>query len=1037
MNYVWTHLHTDLSNGTTNIDSVTKASQYVLKAKELDMKAIAFTEHGNIFGWVNKKKYCDEVGIKYIHGVEVYITETLVEKVRDNYHTCLYARNLDGVKEINELISKAYNRKDGHFYYTPRITVREFLGLSENIIVSTACLGGVISKGTESVKTQYIDYLVRNKHRCFLEIQHHNVESQKNHNKTVILLHKQTGIPLITGTDTHCLDERHSKARSVLQKAKRILFAEEDGWDLTCKSYDELLVQYRTNHTYIDEQDVLDAMNNTNVLADMVENFELDRTPKYPKLYDDSESVFKQKINEGVKWRGVNKYPNYKDYLQKIKYEFDVYKHNGAIDFMLLEEDYKSEMRRRGVQFGYSRGSCSGSEIAYVLGITEIDSIKHKLNFERFMNKERISLADIDTDWNSSDRAIVKDYLYNKKGLYCCDIITFNTIADKGAIRDVGRAFDMQLSLVDEICKNLETGEQAYRETYPELFEYVDILKGVVVSVGNHPAGLVVSPEPVDSWFGTFTTSTNDYPISQINMKEVDGLNFVKLDILGLDNVGIINKSCELAGIDRLTPNNLEADDVAVWESIRDDTLGIFQWESDSASHYLKQLFSDSTIAKIRKQNPNFSYIDLFSIGNGAIRPAGESYRQQLAEGLFKNNGHDALNEFLSPTLGYLVFQEQIIEFLNKFCGFSMGEADIVRRAFSKGGGTEQYIPRIKSGFIETMNKKYNTSQQEAEVLIVDFLQVIVDASNYLFSLNHSDPYSWIGYVCGYLRYYYPLQFLTTMFNMNTANMAKTERIHEYCKKHNINVNPARFRYSKGDYFYDEKTNTIYKGIGSIKYLNADVGDKLYELRDLKVDSFRQLLPHLNFLNSRQLRALIYIGYFSEFGKTKMLMDILQIQTDYGKIKIMKNDNFMVEIVKRFAKKVTDKQLRDIDCEALCDYLVSQVPDIDLPVKTIVSKQYELTGNVEYIDESYSKKHCILVALDTKYTPQATLYQINTGKFINVRISSKYLNENQLEAFDMVLITNTKKQQRKKKIDGKWTPIDEYYYYVEYTRLES
>ena len=1033
MNYVWTHLHTDLSNGTTNIDSVTKATHYISKAKELGMKAIAFTEHGNVFGWVNKKRYCDEAGIKYIHGVEIYITESLDEKVRDNYHTCLYARNLDGVREINQLVSKAYNRQNNHFYYTPRITIDQFCNLSDNVIISTACLGGVLFKGNDAVKQRYLDYLVQNKHRCFLELQHHNVEVQKTYNKSIILLHKQTGIPLITGTDTHCLDDTHRQARDVLQKSKRIRFDDEEGWDLTCKSYEQLLKEYE-KHDYIERDMVLQAVNNTNVLADMVETFELDRKPKYPKLYDDSEKVFKQKINEGVKWRGLNNLPNYKDYLDKIRYEFEVYKHNGAIDYMLLEEDYKSEMRRRGVQFGYSRGSCSGSEIAYVLGITEIDSIKHKLNFERFMNKERISLADIDTDWNSEDRKIVKEYLYNKKGLYCCEIITFNTIADKGAIRDVGRAFNMELSLVDEICKNLETHEAIYRQQYPELFKYVDILKGVVVSVGNHPAGLVVSPVPIDSWFGTFTTSTNDYPISQINMKEIDYLNFVKLDVLGLDNIGIINETCKLANIERLTPNNLTADDVNVWESIRDNTLGIFQWESDSASQYLKQLFSDSTIEKIKAKNPNFSYIDLFSIGNGAIRPAGESYRQQLSEGVFRDNGHYALNEFLSPTLGYLVFQEQIIEFLNKFCGYTMGEADIVRRAFSKGGGTEQYIPTIKAGFIKTMQEKYNVGQKEAEELIVSFLQVIMDASNYLFSLNHSDPYSWIGYICGYLRYYYPIEFLTTMFNMNKNNMEKTERIHEYCKSQSINIMPAKFRYSKGDYFFNKETNTIYKGIASVKYLNGEIGDMLYELRNGEYKTFLDLLPHISFLNSRQLNALIMIGYFSEFGKTWTLMQMLNIYQDYGKIKVFKTDNYMANVVKQFAQKVTAKQIKEIDNVALCKHLCSSLPQKDYEPNVLIENQFTLTGTVDYIDKSFDKKQCVVLTLDTKYTPTLMLYQICTGNFIQVRVATKFLNENQIKEFDMIRITNTKKQQRRKKVDGKWVPIDEYYYYVEYEK---
>ena len=186
-------------------------------------------------------------------------------------------------------------------------------------------------------------------------------------------------------------------------------------------------------------------------------------------------------------------------------------------------------------------------------------------------------------------------------------------------------------------------------------------------------------------------------------MKSIDAQNYVKLDILGLDNIQLINETCKLANIERLTPENVDDNDINVWKSIRDDNLLIFQWESDSAGAFLKTLLSDETIAKIEAKNPNFRYMDLLSMGNGAIRPAGASYRDALANGEFRDNGHEALNNLLSSTMGYLVYQEQIIFFLNQFCGYTMGAADIVRRGFAKKTGTEQLIPRIKQGFIDTM----------------------------------------------------------------------------------------------------------------------------------------------------------------------------------------------------------------------------------------------------------------------------------------------------------------------------------------------
>lgn len=686
-NYNVIHLHTDYSNGVTNIDSVTKYNEYIDRAAELNMKAIAFTEHGSLFEWHKKKEYCEKRGLKYIHAVEAYVTETLDETIRDNYHCCLYSKNFDGFLELNKLVSKSFNREDGSYYYNPRITVEDLLNTSDNIIMSSACLGGFFgNKSSQELKSKILNFMSENKHRCFLEIQQHLAEDQIKLNKTLYEISKELGIRLITGTDTHCLNDEHVKGRSILQKSKNIHFDNEDGWDLTFKTYDELVSMYKKQNA-IPMEVVLDAINNTNVLADMIEEFKVDTSYKYPKLWSDNLNLLKSKIKAGVIAKGLNNLPNYEaEYVPRIQYELETYIHNGAIDFLLLDEDIKDEMRKRNIEAGYSRGSVSGSLIAYIIGMTDVDSIKHNLNFERFMNKERVSLADVDTDWQPNHRDIVKDYIYNKKGLYCADIITFNTVALKGSIRDVARALEMDLKLVGDICNGVDDEKtlKEYKKKYKELFDYVDIINGTIVSVGTHPCGLICSPITLDDNMGLCTVAKCKNPVSMISMKSIDAQNFVKLDILGLANIQLINETCKLAKIDRLTPTNVIEDDIEVWNSMRDDNLLVFQWESDSAGDFLKTLLSDNTINKIKKKNPNFRYMDLLSMGNGAIRPAGASYREALSKGEFRDNGHEALNSLLASTNGYLVYQEQILRFLNEFCSYTMGKADIIRRGFAK-----------------------------------------------------------------------------------------------------------------------------------------------------------------------------------------------------------------------------------------------------------------------------------------------------------------------------------------------------------------
>ena len=1148
--YVPYHMHTMLSNGVTNIDSITDFHDYIEAAKACGMPALGISEHGSIFHWVKKKEEIEKAGLKYLHCIEVYVTgdnddishiysadelflstiskknirltfkeyrisedgkylatpigsdkeywidETTIkdegfEKTRDNYHCVLIAKNYDGVKELNKMVSKSFNRQDYHFYYAPRITFDELLQTSGNIIVTTACLGGILHNGDSNIKERFLSFLSENKNRCFLEIQHHNVEEQIKYNQCLYQVSNEIGVPLIVGTDTHAINDLHMEGRSILQAAKGVSFADESDWDMVFKTPEELVKAYKAQNS-LPMNVVYEAMNNTLTMADMVEAFTLDYSPKYPKLYDDSEAVFKQKINEGAVSRGILKKPNYKEYVDRIHYEYDTYKHNNAIDFMLLEEDYKSEMRKRGIRFGYSRGSVSGSVIAYLLGITEVDSIKFNLNFERFMNTERVSLADVDTDWYSEDRETVKNYLYQKEGLYCCDIVTFNTIALKGAIRDIVRGlFNInikRLKIPEDLRQRIkeweksikgqdsrstdvkmpddlereyakyynksaiykevpykylefsdmltslasdddETVREEVRNKYPRIFKYVDLVNGVVVSVGNHPAGCVVSPFPVDEWFGTFTTSTNAYPISMLNMKEIDALNFVKLDILGLDNVGLIYKTCDAAQIPYATPDNIPADDEKVWQSIREDTTMIFQWESVSATNYLKQLLSDSTIHKIREKNPGASYMDLLSIGNGAIRPAGESYRDKLANGEYATYGNEALDDFLKSTLGWLVYQEQIIEFLHSFCGYTMGEADIVRRGFAKKTGTEKFIPKIKEGFAKTMYEKYNVPQEESDKIIVNFIKVIEDASSYLFSKNHADPYSWIGYICGYLRYYYPLEFITSALNIFKGKEGKSLSIINYAKQRGIQISPIKFRFSIADYSFDKKTGMIYKGIESIKHLNAQIANEMYSLRDKSYSSFMELLYDLSehtSLNSRQEKILIELDFFSEFGDANYLMEQYKLYERFaGKKQIYKetiaNLGFDFDFVKQFAIKESLKMFF-VDSRQL---LIAFAPYVRFKKRTLKEKilsQLDLLGYIDIVGDSYSKMACV-ISVDTKYSPKLIMYSLKNGNNLECKIDKRSFNKNKLSKGDIVRISGTKYKPRVKKTESGWAEI--------------
>ena len=917
-NYVIYHLHSDLSNGVTNVDSVTKFGEYIEAAKECGMKAMGFAEHGSLFEWWHKKCAIENAGMKYIHAVEAYLTESLDEKVRDNYHCVLIAKNYDGFLELNRLVSNSFNRNDNHFYYTPRISFDELFQTSNNIIITSACIGGVFGKGDDSVKSKMLSFFSRNKDRCFLEIGHHIDQRQIDYNNYLVKLAEEHGLRLIAGTDTHVLNERHEKGRSILQASKKIFFEGEERWDLKFKSFEELIKAYRRQGS-LPEEVYLEAINNTNVLADMIEPFELDRGTKYPHIYENPEQVFREKIDLArAKHKYVNTTHDKEELDAVINEEFEVYKATKSIDFMLLQTYMREWEAKNGIECGYGRGSVSGSEIAYILGITQMDSMKFGLNFFRFMNPSRVTNADIDTDYSGADRDNVKEFLLKDKmnlpNINSAEIITFNTIALKGAVRDVCRALYKDkdgvdyLSLSSEINNEVELHEDEVRMKYPEIFEYVDIINGTIVSVGTHPSGVLISDLPIWETVGLCSLSTSDYPVSMLNMKELDDLMYVKLDILGLDNIGAINDTCKMVGIDRLTPDNVDLEDENVWKSIRDNTTLIFQWESNSAQQYIKRFMSDKTLDIARKRVPNFSMMKWLSFGNGLLRPACASFRDSVANGEFYDNGFDALNEFLAPEAGRIAMQETIMRFLVKFCGYSDAESDTVRRAIAKKYGTEKLLPEIKERFIKFCPCHYDITEEKAAEIIEPFLQIILDASAYGFSWNHSDAYSCIGYISGYLRYYYPYEFITCALNTFSDDTEKTAQIMNYAARNKIRISLPKWGLSRDCYSYSKKDNVITKGLQSVKFLNSTVAEELYSLSMEKTygkDEFMFVLRDIfkyTSLNTRQLDILIKIDFFSEFGNQRELLYLTDLFCNM----------FKKGEVKMITKDIQSSQMRDI-----------------------------------------------------------------------------------------------------------------------------
>lgn len=388
-NYIPYHMHSDYSL----LDSCTKFSEYVDLAIQNGQKAIASTEHGKPLGWVSKKLYCDSVGIRFIHGVEIYLTESLTEKVRDNYHTVLLARNLDGVYELNRLVSMSCDKD--HFYYTNRLSFDEFLGISDNIVSTSACLASPLNKLQDN--HPYYERLARK--YDFLEIQAHNHPDQIAFNKRLYELSRRLGKPLIAGTDTHSSSSYKAECRSILLKSKHKNYGDEDKFDLSYKTYDELLDMFAKQNA-LPEAVYTEAVLNTNLLYDMTEDFELDRSIKYPILYGTREAD-DRKFTETVEQKFAEKvesgiiFPEQVDaFRSAIDEEMRVFRKLNMTGFMLSMSELICWCKSQGMAIGTARGSVGGSRVAYVTDIIDLNPETWHTVFSRFANEDRVEIGD-------------------------------------------------------------------------------------------------------------------------------------------------------------------------------------------------------------------------------------------------------------------------------------------------------------------------------------------------------------------------------------------------------------------------------------------------------------------------------------------------------------------------------------------------------------------------------------------------------------------------------------------------------------------
>lgn len=1018
-NYVAYHVHTENSL----LDSCTNHKLYTDKAVELGQTAIGFSEHGNCYNWIEKKMYANEHGLKFLIECEIYLTESLENKVRDNYHTILIAKNEEGRKELFTLID--LSSREDHFYYKPRLTFDEFLNISNNIIKISACLASPLNKYREVDGFNKDIYLKLLQKYDYLEVQPHiNSEEQKKYNKLLLKASKKYNIPLIVGTDTHSLDQYKAECRSILLMAKKITFSAEDDFDLTYKSYDELVDMFKQQGV-LSEEEYLTAIENTNVMADSVEEFELDTSFKYPVLCDDEESELKNLINdmyhEKIKAGIIKPDPRYK---LMVKEEMRVFKKIGMVGFILFMSKLIRWCWENNVPVGFCRGSVGGSMIAYLTDIIDVNPLIWGTVFSRFANEDRKEIGDIDVDISPSQRHLVYKHIIDEYGAdKTAYVLAIGTISDKGTIDDISRALAEKYNKSKEykiaekyslnntrVIKELyEENPEKAREEYRELFYYFDGLVGTAVSQSMHPAGIIVSPVTLPDNYCTFWNDNKR--ILSINMEEIHEVSLVKYDILGLKNVEIIKDCCELAGIPYPKSHEINWQDEKVWEHITDSPVGIFQFEGQYAFDLLKR-FQPKQINDL-------------SLVNASLRPSGETYRDDLLARKKHKNPSKLIDDLLADNEGFLVYQEDTIKFLTNICGLSGSDADNVRRAIGRKqvDRLQAALPQILEGYCNKSDKPREVAEQEAK----EFLQIIENSSNYQFGFNHSTGYSMIGYVCAYLRYYYPCEFITAYLN-NANNDNDINMGTELAKTLGIKIDNIRFRYSISDYSCNPDKKIIYKGITSIKFMNDKVANELYALRDNQYNSFINLLVDIGqtSCNSRQLQILIELGFFEEFGHPNMLLKQYEVfNTFYGKKQIKKDNivGYPLWVFEKNAIKETDKQFRFEDTLPM---LIELCETIDYPKTTIknrIQSELEHLGYIQTVIDSVSDEYHYVTDMNGNWL---TLYQLNSGDSKKIKSRKKYLSETEIGVGKIIKILNISEEPKWRKDNmGEWYRSEE------------
>jgi DNA polymerase-3 subunit alpha len=877
--YVPLHLHTEYSL----LDGAIRINELVEAAKDFKMPAVAITDHGNMFGAVEFYKKAVKAGLKPIIGCEVYVApKSRTEKTKGSpeeasFHLILLAKDNAGYRNLITLVSRAYTEG---FYYKPRIDHELLEQYSGGLIALTSCLKGEVPyylRRGEIDKAREIALFYKHilgPENFYIELQENGIPEQVEVNRKLIDLSQELHIGLVATNDCHYLRQEDAKAHDILlciQTGKtasdpnRLKF-ESTGFYF--KSPEEMKRAFK---------DIPEAVLNTRKIAEMctVEfRFGENLLPKYDLPDGSKPYTFLENLAlKGLRERFGQNPPE--NYMKRLKEELSVIKKMGYASYFLIVWDFIKYAKEHGMPVGPGRGSAAGSLVAYSLGITEIDPIRYGLLFERFLNPERISMPDIDVDFCKDRRQDVIAYVADKYGKdHVAQIITFGTMAAKAAIRDVARALDFPYAEADRLAKLVPEGakitiddalrlEPQLKEAYdkdPKVKELLDIakrLEGLSRHASTHAAGVVISPEPLTEYTPLYRNPSDETITTQFDMGSVESLGLVKFDFLGLKTLTIIDKTLKYIkenGID-FSLKDMPLDDKKTYELLSSgQTTGVFQLESAGMRDLLVRMapsrFED-LIALVALYRPG-------PLGSGMIddfikRKRGEvPVKYELPE----------LKDILDETYGVILYQEQVMSIANRLANFTMGQADILRKAMGKKKPEE--MEKQKEAFIK--GAVANGISEKKASRLFDLMAFFAE---YGFNKSHSAAYAYLAYQTAYLKAHYPVEFMAATLSSDLDSTDKIVKSIKECRNMSIEILPPDINQCGREFKVIGRS--IRFGLGAVKGVGASALESILKTRETaKFTSIEDFLARVDTkkVNKKVIESLIKAGAFDSLGKT-------------------------------------------------------------------------------------------------------------------------------------------------------------------------